>query len=177
MCVCYIVVVWTWILLCSLLPSPSTNYSPSLLGLLNIFCVSFFATLYLKPFVISLQTVFLFLLTRLLLEPVGSCMPYSLSVLHATDFDFSLCFYYLVQYGQHVIFKDIVIKFPNHTYSFCPWELICAIPFPWLSFILFSWQIPIFSKHNFDLTIAVTFVPGSYINFSTSSFLLLYVLF
>ena len=125
-CVCYIVVVWTWILLCSLLSLPSTNHSPSLSGLLNIFYVSFFATLNLKPFVISLQTVFLFLLTRLLLEPVSSYMPYSLSVLHTTDFDLSLCFYYLVQYGQHVIFKDIVSKFPNHMYSFCPWVNMCC---------------------------------------------------
>lgn len=61
LCVCYLLVVWTWIPLCPLLSSPSTNHSPSLSDLLNIFGVSFFVvTLYLKPFVISLQTLFFF---------------------------------------------------------------------------------------------------------------------
>lgn len=61
LCVCCLLVVWTWIPLCPFLSSPSTNHSPSLSDLLNIFGVSFFvATLYLKPFVISLQTLFFF---------------------------------------------------------------------------------------------------------------------
>lgn len=131
-------------------------------------CLIFFVYPFLPPCILSpwwfhfrQQTVFLFLLTRPLLEPVGSCMPYSLSILHATDFDLSLCFYYLVQYGQHVIFKDIEVKVPNHMYSFCPWELISAIPFPCVIFYPIFMADPYFFKRSFDLTIAVTFLPGS----------------
>ena len=39
-------------------------------------------------------------------------MPYSLSILHTTDFDLPVYFNYLVQYDQHVISKYIIISSP-----------------------------------------------------------------